>query len=103
MQHVYEAPLSVDFEMEDAKEEEGSGAAENPNNSRYRKNAVVSRYGSSASLSSDNNNLPRSTSFPVLSNIDRGLFKSRKVSLQDEVFTDNSVTLSGVTAGGEIK
>ena len=83
MQHVYEAPLSVDFEMEDAKEEEGSGAAENPNNSRYRKNAVVSRYGSSASLSSDNN-LPRSTSFPVLSNIDRGLFKSRKVSLQDD-------------------
>ena len=83
MQHVYEAPLSVDFEMEDAKEE-GSGAAENPNNSRYRKNAVVSRYGSSASLSSSDNNLPRSTSFPVLSNIDRGLFKSRKVSLQDD-------------------
>ena len=83
MQHVYEAPLSVDFEMEDAKEGEGSGAAENPNNSRYRKNAVVSRYGSSASLSSDNN-LPRSTSFPVLSNIDRGLFKSRKGSLQDD-------------------
>ena len=83
MQHVYEAPLSVDLEMEDAKEE-GSGGAENPNNSRYRKNAVVSRYGSSASLSSSDNNLPRSTSFPVLSNIDRGLFKSRKVSLQDD-------------------
>ena len=77
MQHVYEAPLSVDFEM-DAKEV----CAENAN-SRYRKNAVVSRYGSSASLSSDNN-LPRSTSFPVLSNIDRGLFKSRKGSLQDD-------------------
>ena len=81
MQHVYEAPLSVDFEMEDAKEEEGSGAAENPNNSRYRKNAVVSRYGSSASLS---DNLPRSTSFPVLSNIDLRGPKSRKVSLQDD-------------------
>ena len=75
MQHVYEAPLSVDFEM-DAKEV----CAENAN-SRYRKNAVVSRYGSSASLS---DNLPRSTSFPVLSNIvDRGP-KSRKVSLQDD-------------------
>ena len=78
MQHVYEAPLSVDFEM-DAKEV----CAENAN-SRYRKNAVVSRYGSSASLSSSDNNLPRSTSFPVLSNIDRGLFKSRKGSLQDD-------------------
>ena len=83
MQHVYEAPLSVDFEM-DAKE---GVCAENTNfrfpknDSRFRKNAVVSRYGSSASLSE---NLPRSTSIPVLSNIVDCGPKSRKLSLQDD-------------------